>query len=334
MNKKRSFDHILLNYVIQDKWNTSTNKMFNHEEKKVESPKEVRISNDLYSPLSFFQNTESNIINNKPPNKTRVLKFQASNDKTRIWKVEIIPVQTSGGTIRRYDSIITPSNESSSKWPIGSKHAADLYVKRLKDMFTANGKTKLITDQEMDYPTYNSQIRQTQPGMNQVPSQSNQVPTQNQTGTYTNPNVSQPQQTIIVQPQRVPMNIVQTQRVQQPSQQTQRQGINVIQKQPESPRTNGGNTQTQYPPYRNGNQRNPQTPQSQIPQRKFPQQIPTTQGQIPPNNFPTVTSPNIRFPSVQSPIQYPVNMTTIQRVQNPYQTNQTINPQNPYLPNR
>lgn len=320
--------------------------MFSHEEKKVESPKEFKLSNDVFSPIAFLQTTESNFHNNKPPNRTRLLKFQASNDKTRIWKVEIIPVQSSTGSIRRYDSIITPSNEPSSKWPIGSKHAAELYVRRLKDMFTAYGKTKLILDQEMDYPSYTSQIRQTQPGgIQQVPNQPQptQQP-QTQSGSFTNVPVQQTQPTqILVQNPRVPMNIVNNQRVQQPNPQTQRTGMNVIQqKQPESPRSNGnGNPNGPYVPYRN-NQRNPQQGQPQqqgpIPQRKFPN--PMTNPQIPQQNFSNVQSPNIRFPNGQSPIPTTyqgVNMNPIPRVQNiPFQQNPNINPQtpNPYLPNR
>jgi len=55
---------------------------------------------------------------------------------------------------KRYDCILSPSREQPSRWAIGGRHATDLYVKRLKDMFTSNGKTKCMVDQEVDIAQY------------------------------------------------------------------------------------------------------------------------------------------------------------------------------------
>ncbi len=103
------------------------------------------------TPGQFLRKTETLPVNNKPSARARLLKFQATHDKTKIWKIEILPNDSSG---KRYSAIISPANEQPSSCIIGGKHATDLYIRRLKDMFTSNGKTRCILDQEVDYTQY------------------------------------------------------------------------------------------------------------------------------------------------------------------------------------
>ncbi|KAL0484876.1 spt20, partial [Acrasis kona] len=103
------------------------------------------------SPIQFLRKTETLPVNNKPSARARLLKFQATNDKSKIWKIEILPNDATG---KRYSAIISPANEQPSSCVIGGKHATDLYIRRLKDMFTSNGKTRCILDQEVDYTQY------------------------------------------------------------------------------------------------------------------------------------------------------------------------------------
>ncbi|EFC50284.1 hypothetical protein NAEGRDRAFT_56417 [Naegleria gruberi] len=127
-------------------------------------------------PAEYAKIVETILVNCKPPNRCRILKFE-SYDKTKTWRVDILPYLENSGTdnTKKFEAYILPphtftpnnqpvfSHEQPSSCIVGGRHAAELYARRLKDMFTSNGKTKLVMDHEIDLQTYITDNRLTKP---------------------------------------------------------------------------------------------------------------------------------------------------------------------------
>jgi hypothetical protein len=329
-HKKRSFEHPILSYIMGQNWNTSGNKMFLSGE-KLEVSSELKIPDaTLMTPLAFLNKTEQYFVNNRPQQRQRVLKFQSTQDKAKVWKVEILPCPNSSGVIKRYDSMITAPNETPTRWSIGSKYSTDLYVKRLKDMFTTYGKAKCIVEQDFDVQAlaqYRSNQQNTmmqQPQNNvpisQQPSQYPPVhvvpPSQNQPNPQPQMMVQQPRMVNPVQNQPQPTTQPITTSQRPPMQQQRPPSLpvknTVPTPGPSSPRQNTGQfvgpqpittVNTNGPPQVNFQRNQPQTKVTNTgnaPQRRsstVPQQQPQQQQQLqgpppPPNMYqPTMINP-------------------------------------------
>jgi hypothetical protein len=196
----RKFDHSLINYILSSSkngdWKTaastssdidnilSPNGKAKRKQKVSSKHKKQYFANvfprnpqNEMTPVTFLQKTEQIMINNKNLARTRTLKFQTTHDKNKIWTIRIIPLDIQG---RKYEATIIPPGEQGTSCNIGGKHETELYVRRLKDMFTSNGKTKLVVDQESDVSLiYN------QPGQQVINGRSNII---------LNPSVSRPGQ--------------------------------------------------------------------------------------------------------------------------------------------
>ncbi|KAL9649631.1 hypothetical protein ABK040_003308 [Willaertia magna] len=196
---QQKHDHLLLNYLWKSKgWTesiaqkkdqlvnsyypnaTTANGKQGKKKQKPSSKQKKNKFNENFprntasemSPSDFVKANEQVFTNNKPPNRCRILKFESSNDKSKVWKIDIVPVPESGMDGKKFEAYITPphtttqnntpiyTNEQPTTCAIGGRHAAELYARRLKDMFTSNGKTRLIMDQELDLVGYinNAQI--------------------------------------------------------------------------------------------------------------------------------------------------------------------------------
>jgi hypothetical protein len=108
----------LLNYIINNNWNTSLikfkNSQKNSQNNEVQMDKVVSFENLIstnYSPINFLEKSEANFLNNKNL-MYREIKFQ-SLDKTtatKEWIVQILPANEMG---KKYDVNFTFMNEIS-----------------------------------------------------------------------------------------------------------------------------------------------------------------------------------------------------------------------------
>uniref|UniRef100_A0A7S1PIN2 Spt20-like SEP domain-containing protein n=1 Tax=Percolomonas cosmopolitus TaxID=63605 RepID=A0A7S1PIN2_9EUKA len=161
MMRTRKHDHSLLNHIVRKGWKKerpadlvpvlprgSVQPKSDLIKQLRDEVDETKKGVDCKSPLHFLQET-SDFLKNYRKN-VRILQFQAVHEPQRVWRIEIFPAHKG----RRYDCILAPSGQPPSKWIIGSKHAAELYGARLKDMFMSNGRTYCSGDVEMDYSVW------------------------------------------------------------------------------------------------------------------------------------------------------------------------------------
>ena len=191
-------EHHLLNFIVKSKsWTESilsrkekavalhfpNNGAGKKKKQKPSTKQKKNKQNDTFPrnqqsetvPTEYVKLNETSLVNNKPPNRCRILKFE-SYDRSKSWRIDIIPHLEAGGDGKKFEAFILPphttaansqvpvfSAEQPSSCVIGGRHAAELYARRLKDMFTSNGKTKIIMDTEIDMQSYIQDNRLTKP---------------------------------------------------------------------------------------------------------------------------------------------------------------------------
>ncbi|KAG2383013.1 hypothetical protein C9374_004980 [Naegleria lovaniensis] len=191
-------EHHLLNFIVNTKtWSESLlsrkekatilhlpNNANKKKKQKLSSKQRKSKENEIFPrnqqsesvPAEYVRLNEASLVNNKPPNRCRILKFE-SYDKQKTWRVDIIPHLEMGVEhSKKFEAFILPPHttnpnsqqqiypaEQPSCCVIGGRHAAELYARRLKDMFTSNGKTKLMMDHELDLQSYISDSRLPKP---------------------------------------------------------------------------------------------------------------------------------------------------------------------------
>lgn len=190
MMRTRKQDHVILNYIANNGWKKDKLSDIRAKPRGSVQPSPdfmKKLQNEIEegkkylnapSPIHLLQDTMD--ISREHRKVVRILQFQAvqTNDSKRRWQIEVFPAQKG----RRYDCVLIPSAEPIPRWTIGSKHAADLYCDRLKDMFTSNGKTHCSVDMEMDYAQWEEKRKPQQPHNNMpqaTPPQNSTMPPAN-----------------------------------------------------------------------------------------------------------------------------------------------------------